>query len=233
MMALFEGEGQAAQRGIDSGIEPAYEDLLPRIPRPVQPLQFPGLQSKSRDDETSGSELVRLEQERLQNMRVMLDEARAAAREEALAEMEAQMDARLHAERERLHELCAQMVVDRREFFHAAEAAVVELTLAIARRVLHREVDLGMLPLRSVVKAALDRVREGSRCVLRVQADSVPEWEQMIGSAGRTIEVVGDVMLTAAECELGTEVGKVDVSVNVQMSEIERSFFQLTDGLAR
>jgi flagellar assembly protein FliH len=102
------------------------------------------------------------------------------------------------------------------------------LALAIAARVLHREVKLDPLLLRGVVKVALEKILEESGTVLRVPMEDLAAWQELMeGEDAATVEVSGDARLARGECVLETRVGKVELGVEAQLEEIEKGFFDL------
>ena len=162
-------------------------------------------------------------QERARQVSAMVEAARAEAKAEARRECEAEVVARVATERERVERVCAEFARDRQRYFAAAEAQVVKLALAIARRVLAREVAEDATHLAPVVRAALARVQDGSATVLRVR--DVSGWAEMF--ADESVSVMADERLKAGECVLETEVGRVELGIEVQMREVERGFGEL------
>ncbi len=158
-----------------------------------------------------------------------------AARDESATEMrrvcEAEFAQRLEEERARATELARQFARDRQKYFAAVEGQVVKLALAVARRVLAREVEVDRMHLAATVRAALTRVQDGSKTLLRVPAGEALDWAEMgLGEmeSGR-VEVVSDVRLAPGECVLETSLGRVELGVRPQMEEIESGFDDLTE----
>jgi len=117
----------------------------------------------------------------------------------------------------------------RERYFAAVEPEVVKLALAIAARVLHREVQLDPLLLESAVRVALEKLDDRSGVTLRVPTEQVPAWLTMfkaMDAADRPV-VAGDASLHSGECLLETRMGSVDFGVVAQLEEIERGFFDL------
>lgn len=166
--------------------------------------------------------------DRSRQMQIMIEAARADAADQARREFEEELESRLDAERERVGHLCSEFAMDRQRYFAAAESQVVKLALAIARRVLAREVEADEMHLTATVQAALARVHDGSTSILRVRVGEQPKWEALFAK-GRdgAVTVVGDAHLEAGECVLETDVGRVELGVQVQVAEIERGFGDL------
>ena len=156
--------------------------------------------------------------ERAQQIQVMIEAARTDAFEEARLEFNLQLERRLDAERARVEQVASEFAMDRQRYFAAAEAQVVKLAIAVASRVLAREVEADPMHLAATVRAALARVR----------SDQLEQWEALFANSREgSVSVVGDEHMEAGECMLQTDVGRVELGVKVQLAEIERGFGEL------
>ena len=158
-----------------------------------------------------------------------IDAARSEARAEARQEWEQELEEKIATEREGVLRSCEQFGRERARYFAGVEVEVVRLALAIAARVLHREAKLDPLLLSAAVRVALEKVAEDSATVLRVPAAEAELWRGVFSAQAfeSSVQVVGDERLGAGECVLDTNVGKVELGVSAQLSEIERGFFDL------
>ena len=150
-----------------------------------------------------------------------VQDGQTAARQELAGQVDA-MGARLARTIEELSGL-------RQRFRHEAEEEVVALAIAIARRVLHREITLAPDALLGLVKAALEKIelREVHRVRVRPEdAQLVQEHLEKIG-VPRRVEVVPDMTLERGSAILDSTRGALDVSVETQLAEIERGFADL------
>jgi flagellar assembly protein FliH len=182
-------------------------------------------------------EILRLKEEKaafevqLQTQQVssLVDAARSEARAAARQEWEEELEEKIAREREGVLLTCEQFGRERTRYFAGVEAEVVKLALAIAARVLHREAKLDPLLLSAAVRVALEKVAEDSATVLRVPAAEVELWRGVFSTPAfeTSVQVVGDERLGVGECVLDTNVGKVELGVSAQLSEIERGFFDL------
>lgn len=144
-------------------------------------------------------------------------------------EIETSLELRILEEQMRVTRVCDEFGRDRQRYFAAAETQVIRLALAIARRVLSREVKVNPLHLESTVRSALDKVQDGSESVLRVNAADVEEWTMLFATGGEYhVRVLGEDRIARGECMLETNVGRVDLNVETQIGEIERGFDELT-----
>lgn len=125
-------------------------------------------------------------------------------------------------------EACTKFQKERDNYFSSVEAEIVGLALAIAGRVLHREVGLDPMLLRGVVRVALGKIADESGTILRVPEADVNAWRGLTGSEELgMVEVSGDARMSAGECVLETKVGRVELGITAQLEEIEKGFFDL------
>jgi flagellar assembly protein FliH len=111
----------------------------------------------------------------------------------------------------------------------AAEQDVVKLALAIARRVVHRELTVDPSAILGLVKAALGSLDMRELHRIRIhpgQADAVRLQLEKMGLPQRC-EVVADPSLEKGAAILETNYGTVDASAETQLQEIERGFADL------
>jgi flagellar assembly protein FliH len=154
--------------------------------------------------------------------RAGLEQGRAAGEREAAARLDAVIE-RFAAT---VHELAER----RKQLRHEAERDVVKLSIAIGRRVLHRELNADPEALLGLVKAALEKLdtREVDR--VRVHpADAAAvkaQLERLRPSAH--FEIVADSALERGAALFDGARGSLDASVETQLAEIERG---LTDRL--
>jgi len=148
-------------------------------------------------------------------------EGQAAARREAAAHTEAM---NLQVART-IEELCGL----RQRFRHEAEEDVVALAVAIARRILHRELTVAPEALLGLLKAALEKIELREVHRVRVSRADAPMVAQHLEKMGlpRPIEVIADPGLQRGSAILDSSRGALDASVETQLAEIERGFADL------
>lgn len=170
-------------------------------------------------------EKLRSQQEEFQRE---IEETRRSAMEIVRAECREEIEREIATERERIARVMIQFGRERANYFASAEAEVIKLSLAIAARVLHREVRLDPLLLKGVVRVALERVEEDSAVVLRVPESAVERWRQELAD-GRDLmpKILGDCQLSDGDCVLESSVGNANLGVSAQLEEVERGFFDL------
>jgi flagellar assembly protein FliH len=145
-----------------------------------------------------------------------MEQGRAAGEQEAAA--------RLNAVIERFGAAANELVSHRKRLRREAEADVVKLAIAIARRVLHRELNADPEAMLGLVKAALDKLdgREVDRIrVHPADAAAVQAQMQKFQPAAR-FEVLPDQRLDRGAAIFETARGSLDGSAETQLAEIER-----------
>jgi flagellar assembly protein FliH len=157
-----------------------------------------------------------------------IERVRSEAKAEARREWEKEMEEKITEERGQVVRTCGEFFRDRARYFSGVEAEVVKLALAIAARVLHREVKLDPLLLAGVVRIALEKVAEDSTTVMKVPVSEVKAWRKVfLANQESSLQIVGDERLEAGNCVVDTNVGTVELGVDAQLQEIERGFFDL------
>ena len=147
-----------------------------------------------------------------------LEQGLRQGRQEAAAEMESALD--------RLARAIQEVAQVKRKVRTDAENELVKLSLAIARRILHRELTADPQSLRGVVYAALQRLQNREITRVRVFAGGVPAVRAALERNGGLtgIEIVPDGMLQPGALLFETSLGELDASVETQLQEIERGF---------
>jgi flagellar assembly protein FliH len=148
-------------------------------------------------------------------------EGQAAGRREMAAQVEA-----MNLQSSRSIE---EMSGLRQRFRHEAEEDVVALAIAIARRILHRELTVAPDALLGLVKAALEKIEAREVHRVRVSRDDASLVQQFLEKMGpsQRIEVIADASLARGAVVLDTSRGALDASVETQLAEIERGFADL------
>jgi flagellar assembly protein FliH len=120
----------------------------------------------------------------------------------------------------------------RENYFSRVEVEIVQLSLAIARKILHREVQMDPLLLAGLVHVALDKLESGTRVRLRANPSDIHYWNEYFArpsSFQPAPEVIGDPQLMQGECALEGDMGSTQVSIETQLKEIEQGFFDLLE----
>src|SRR5262245_25206830 len=149
--------------------------------------------------------------------------------EEGASAARAEMAAQLDAINGRLARTIEELAGSRARFRHEAEEDVVALSIAIARRILHRELTVAPEALLGLVKAALEKIEAREVHRVRVRPEDAVLVEQHFERMGlpRRIEVIPDPGLEHGAAILDSSRGALDASVETQLDEIRRGFADL------
>ena len=205
--------------------------LPPGDPQPNAPLEW----RQVRQDgfaavETTPAAAARLAQmerdcqQRIQAAHAVgVREGEASGRQQATAELQPVLG--------RLARSIEEMGGLRARFRREAEADLIALSMAIARRVLRREMSVDPEALHGLVLAALEKLH--AQEIRRVKVH--PSHAAMVAAClreagGSAVEVVPDAAREPGAVVFETERGNLDASVESQLREIERG---LTDRMRR
>lgn len=157
-----------------------------------------------------------------------------AARQSGFRQGETQAQAalaqRLEQERHAIGEAVEHFAQERRDYFRRVEGDVVTLALAIARKLLHREVQIDPLLLSGIVRVALDQIQAGSQVVLRCSPSEQPGWQGFLSSlpeSDRETTLLADEAVEPGKLVLETVAGKAEIGLEEQLKEIESGFLDL------
>jgi flagellar assembly protein FliH len=132
----------------------------------------------------------------------------------------------------RLARSIEEMSKSKARFRAEVEEDAVKLALAIARKVLNRELASDPEALAGLARVALDKlnVRELQR--VRVHPTDAPAIDRLLtaSSGPKRVEVIGDKTLERGAAIFETERGTLDASVTTQLSEIERGLADMLGG---
>ncbi len=127
-------------------------------------------------------------------------------------------------------QMAAEFERERTGFFRRVEGEVVRLSLAIAKKILHREAQMDALLLAGVARVALEQIAAGTVVRIRVHPSQIAAWREFFSSQSGLnlkLEWMGDATLDPAQCRVETSVGSTNLSLDDQLGEIEQGFFDL------
>jgi len=151
-------------------------------------------------------------------------------RQEALAEAKTRLEQALAAERHALVETVSEFENERTSYYQQVEAEIVQLALAVARKILHRESQIDPLLLSGVARVALEKLKEGTTVTLHVHPSEAEPWRAQFEKDNQlkvTPEIRGDPSLDRGHCRLETNLGACQLGLEDQMKEIEQGFLDL------
>jgi flagellar assembly protein FliH len=122
----------------------------------------------------------------------------------------------------RLTQTVEELTTLRAQMIHQTERQMVQLALAIARRIVHREVSLDQDLLVAMARVALDRLGESAQVTIRLH----PEEYEATGAArvaqltAANVTVVADARIPRGGCRVESNLGALDAGVDAQLQEI-------------
>jgi flagellar assembly protein FliH len=211
----------------------------PEFPIPVSVLQYrdlsawtDGVDSLRLPDALGGGKDLARKAE-IEITQAELDARIARERADAVREMQQSLkrdfEERLLAAREPLVAAIQGFEKQRDEYFAKVEAEVVQLALAIAAKILHREAQVDPMLVAALVRIAMESMSEGSKVTVRVSPEKTEDWRQYFAntaSASR-VEIAEDASLTTGDCLVETELGAANFGLDAQLKEVEQGFFDL------
>ena len=134
-----------------------------------------------------------------------------------------------------LSRIASELALLRKRFRAEAERDTVKLAVAIARRILHRELATDPEAILGLVLAAFQKLdaRETSRLRLSPPDAAIVEQHRSRLSFPAGLEIAADATLAPASAVFETARGELDASVDTQLAEIDRGFADLLKGRAR
>jgi flagellar assembly protein FliH len=157
------------------------------------------------------------------------DERIKVAKAEAALQARQEYEQKLEVARTSIAAALKGFETERAEYYARVEAEVVQLALAIAAKILHREAQVDPMLVAALVRMATEKMRDGSSVTVRVGRGNGKRWreffERQPGAA--RFEVVEDEGLNDQDCVLETELGSTNFGLDTQLKEVEQGFFDL------
>lgn len=154
---------------------------------------------------------------------------RADATAQAEQKLRPEIEQRLLAARTPVSTAIKEFADRRDEYFACVEAEVVQLSLSIAAKILHREAHVDPMLVATLVRMAMDKMREGSSVTVRVGSGRAASWKQYFAALPNLmrVEIVEDPQLTDHDCILDTHLGSANFGLDTQLKEVEQGFCDL------
>lgn len=111
----------------------------------------------------------------------------------------------------------------RGDLVRRTEREVVELALAMARKVLQREVSLDRELMLAMARVALDRLADAATASIRLHPE---DYAMTVAARGSTtvsshgVQIVADPAVGRGGCVVQSEFGSVDVGITAQLDEL-------------
>ena len=182
------------------------------IPR-ILPPEF----EERRETERARSELAQkdLEQKLAASFQLGAEEGRRQSAVEAEAALQPMVQRLSHS---------VQALASLRPKMRAeSEQELLTLVMAVARRVLHREITLDPNSIVTLLRVALERLTRSELTTVKVHPDMVSRIREQLTEEGYTeVNVEADVELQLGDLLFGTERGTLDATIDTQLAEIGR-----------
>jgi flagellar assembly protein FliH len=155
-----------------------------------------------------------------------IQEAQTAGRREGDAAARTSLEPQLQSEINKLRDMMRDVLTAGTKLRRQTEEDLVRLAVAVARRILHREVTVDADALIGLVKAAFDRLDQREIMQVRTSAESLDLVKKIVETIGvpKTAKVVADPSLKRGSLIIETTRGELDASVEAQLMEIQRGF---------
>jgi flagellar assembly protein FliH len=201
---------------------------------PAEPQSYPGTslaivhQPAAPDNTKTAALEQQIERLRAESEK-KIQEAAAAARREGETAARESLAANVNSEIGRLKQLTTQVLGSAPALRKQAEGDLVRLAIAIARRILHRELAVDSEALLGLTKAALSKIDQREIHKIRTHPENVPLLERVLdqGRGRGRIEISADGRLDRGALIIDTARGQLDASVETHLEEIERGFIDL------
>jgi len=161
-----------------------------------------------------------------------IQEARQAGFQDGLATAKTAAAAEIKTLNERVAKTVADLSELKPRLRRQAEGDLVKLALAIAKRILHRELAVDPEAMRGLIRAALEKLQsqEISRVRMHPSQEAVLRGALEHSPHGRAVQFQADPKLPQGTAIFETTRGNLDASVETQLHEIEQG---LADRLER
>jgi flagellar assembly protein FliH len=210
------------------------------LSNPVAALQYRDISAhKSRDAVAHADSPAAMEEERGKDeeelalsegqLAARIERERADAAFQTEQKLRAEFEQKLVAARAPIAALIAGFEEERSHYYAQVESEIVQLALAIAGKILHREAQVDPMLLAALVRLAVEKMREGSSVTIRVGPGRGASWKQYFAGVQSVahVEVTEDAHLGEQDCVLETELGSANFGLDTQLKEVEQGFFDL------
>jgi flagellar biosynthesis/type III secretory pathway protein FliH len=123
----------------------------------------------------------------------------------------------------RLAQTIEELGALRSEMIHRTERQAVQLVLAIAERIVQREITLDRTILLGMARVALDRLGEYGVATIRLHPDDYQAIGAKPSIENGAVEVVADSSVSRGGCHVQSDFGFMDVSPDSQFRELARA----------
>jgi flagellar assembly protein FliH len=153
-------------------------------------------------------------------------------RQSAQTQLRSELDAALAKHRDEIDRALHEFELERQNYYRRVEAEVVQLALAIARKILHRETQLDPNVLAGIVRITLEKLDTRTKVNLYVHAQEAADWRHYFAcrtdnNDAPAPDVHEDPAVALGECRIETALGMTEVGLESQLKEIETGLLDL------
>jgi flagellar assembly protein FliH len=160
--------------------------------------------------------------------------AQAAAfeqgRQNGQQQARSEFEAALAKNREQIIQALREFALERQNYYQRIEGEVVQLSLAIARKILHRETQTDPNALAGIVRITLEKLDSGTKVSLHVHPLEAGDWRHYFACQVENVpapDVYEDAAVGRGECRIETSLGSTEVGMESQLKEIETGLIDL------
>jgi flagellar assembly protein FliH len=200
-----------------------YQDIAGRPAEGIHPMEM--TERPSNGGGRAANEKTRSEAELA--ARIAKERAEAVAQTEHRLGHE--IEQKLQAAQVAIAKSIQEFAEQRNDYFTKVEAEIVQLALSIAAKILHREAQVDPMLVATLVRMAVERMRDQSSVTVRVATGSAATWAQHFSGKPNLahVQILEDAQLGHDDCVLQTELGSANFSLESQLKEVEQGFFDL------
>ena len=145
-------------------------------------------------------------------------------------QLRSELDAAVAQSRGEMGRALEELARERQSYYDRVEGEVVALALAVARKILHREVQIDPQALAGIVRVTLERLDTGTQVALHVPAREAADWRRYFACQAGDFpapEIREDPALAAGACRIATSLGSTEAGLESQLKEIETGLLDL------
>ena len=199
--------------------------------KPIQWWQIPRIGSQEIAPQTGVSQqhFNDLEQQLAElrsSTQAEINRTKQAAFQEGLQKGRDEASVAIRDSAQKLATTLTDLLASKRKLRSDAEREVVKLSVAIARRILNRELATDPDAIQGIVMAALAKLQSRDVWQIRVGSQAQEVTKACVERAGlsNSVKVIVDPALQPGDLIVDTSAGELDACVSTQLQEIERGF---------
>lgn len=173
---------------------------------------------------------VQMLERRIQELEAELPRRQQQSREEGRAEGErtgaAAATAAIQPLLDRMTASIGELASYRARFRRESEPELLRLSVAVAKKIVRRELTIDPHMLLGILKAALEMINQAEVLSVRMSPEDVAQIGPRLANLGLPdkVEVTPDRTLERGAVVIDTKRGQIDASIQTQLAEIENGF---------